>query len=249
MNRTAFELRGEYPTTIWSEVARAGKPDAPEALAALENLLRRYYPSLQAHLVFKFRTNRDEAADWLQEFVQRKVLLGHLLAEAAREKGRFRTFLLNALDNFVCSELRRAKAQKRKPEQGICALDELTPGESAALAREEPDPFSASWARIVLDQTLQLMETECERDGCAERWGVFKVRVLEPMLDGAEPMPYEEVVQRIGFSSPAEASNALITGKRMFHRLLRQVVAEYAGEGADMEDEIHELRRELGRVR
>src|SRR5271165_5309360 len=87
-----------YPSTIWSEVERA-----EQSTLALEGLLKKYYRPLQAHLEFKFRVDQEQSADWLQEFIRQKVLLGNVLTKVSRSRGRFRTFLLNALDNFVLS--------------------------------------------------------------------------------------------------------------------------------------------------
>ena len=101
------------------------------------------------------------------------------------------------------------------------------------------------WARTVLAQTVARMEAACQAKGCLDRWAVFKARLLDPMLDGAETPTYEELVARLGFRSPAEASNALITAKRQFDRLLHEVVAEYAGPDADVEAELRELHRAL----
>ena len=81
----------------------------------------------------------------------------------------------------------------------------------------------------------------------ADVWGVFECRLLAPMLDGAEPMPYEALVERFALRSPAQASNVLITGKRMFERALRAVVGEYAADEAEVDEEIAELRQILSR--
>jgi hypothetical protein len=89
------------------------------------------------------------------------------------------------------------------------------------------------------------MQAECQAKGRLDRWGVFKARLLDPILDGARAPSYEELIARLGFRSPAEASNALITARRQFDRLLREIVAEYAGEGADVETEIADLNRAL----
>jgi len=236
-----------FPTTDWAQVKGVAQADPDLALRALEGVLQRYYRPLQAHLCAKFQASEDQAADWLQEFIHRKVLLAELLHRASRERGKFRTFLLFALDRFVISELRRANAQSRMPEHGIESLEELS-GEVAAVAAADIAAMTPNWARAVIEQTLRRMEDECAQHGYGSRWSVFKARLLDPLFEGAESLPYEELIQRLDFRSPAEAANALLTAKRMFHRLLREVVAEYAGEGADVEAEIRELRLELGRV-
>jgi hypothetical protein len=237
-----------YPTTIWSEVTRArGGTDA--AVAMLGNLLRRYYLPLQTHLRLKFRVSDDQAKDWLQAFVLQKVLLNDLLASADRDKGRFRTFLLNALDNFVSSERRRESAQRRRPSGGLLSSSELTPSDLGELAGSDGDEFAVAWARAIVAETLRRMEAECERKACQGRWRIFKARLLDPLLDGAETPSHDELADRLGFQSSAAASNVLITARRQFDRLLHEVVAEYAGAKAEVELEIRELMRVLSEAK
>lgn len=50
------------------------------------------------------------------------------------------------------------------------------------------------------------------------------------------------MVEQFGFPSPTAASNALVTAKRMYARILRAVVAQYADDPHEVESEIAELR-------
>ena len=84
--------------------------------------------------------------------------------------------------------------------------------------------------------------------GRSAYWSVFDCRVVAPIFDGVEALPYDQVVERFGFRSPTEASNALVTAKRMFVRALRAVVAEYARDEDGIDREIEELRAILSRV-
>lgn len=174
------------------------------------------------------------------------MLAQRLIAQADKKKGRFRTFLLRALDNFVIDELRREQAQARRPRGGFESTDDLAQRGEASMVSETPDPFAQEWARTVIAEAVQRVRAECEAKGQSERWGVFQARVLEPMLNGTEPAPYGELVGRFGFHTTAEASNALITGKRAFGRCLRAVVSEYAKAG-EIDEELRELRAILGR--
>ena len=69
------------------------------------------------------------------------------------------------------------------------------------------------------------------------------------MLHDAPPPPYEELVSRFGLTSPSQASNLLVTGKRTFARVLRSLVAEYAKEDADIDQEIADLTEILSKAR
>jgi RNA polymerase sigma-70 factor (ECF subfamily) len=236
-----------FPTTHWSLVARAGQDPAEAKRQALGELLTRYLPALRAHLVYGKRLSPDDADDLLQEFVAGKIIEKELLARADAQRGKFRTFLLTALDRFLIDRFREESARKRSPGEGrLRALgDQGEPWQ----AETPSGAFDLAWARNVIEQTVRLMRTECEASGRQDVWGVFECRLLEPMLNAAEPVEYEELVRRFGLQSPSQASNLLMTAKRTFARALRAVVGEYARESDEIEAEIRELMEVLARAR
>ena len=75
---------------------------------------------------------------------------------------------------------------------------------------------------------------------------MFESRILRPTLGGAEALPYEELVERFGFQSPMKAMNLLITARRMFARLLRSVIEEYAIDRAEVDAELDAVLSGLG---
>jgi DNA-directed RNA polymerase specialized sigma24 family protein len=243
----APHVEARFPTTHWSLVAQAGR-DATEAKQqALGELLVRYLPALRAHLVYGKRLSPEDADDLLQEFVAGKILEKNLVGRADVQLGKFRTFLLTALDHFLIDRIREQSSRKRFPGEG--GLHSL--GDRADLLKaEQPcDAFDIAWARNVISETIQLMRGECEASSRMDVWGVFECRLLQPLLNAAEPVEYETMVERFGLQSPSQASNLLITAKRMFARLMRSVVGEYALGNEEIEAEIHDLMEVLARVR
>ena len=226
-----------FPETSWSEVERA-----PGSRDALGRLLVRYLPALRARLVIEKRIQPDRAGDLLSGFISDRVVEQQLVARADRSRGRFRTFLLTALDRYVVDQHRAASAGKRNPGGGSTVvslelLDERQhPGAGSPSAASE-----VAWAREVLAEAVRRMEAQCRADARPDLWDVFRCRVLDPALEGAEPLPYDQFVSTFGLKTPAQAANALVTAKRMFARVLRSVVAEYA-DGAAADQEIAELR-------
>ena len=101
MPREDSEPLRPFPSTPWSEVNRAGQADPNARRGALSQLLVGYLPALKAHLVLAMRIPSDRADDLLQGFVSDKILGQGLIARADRERAKFRTFLLNALRNYV----------------------------------------------------------------------------------------------------------------------------------------------------
>jgi RNA polymerase sigma-70 factor (ECF subfamily) len=235
-----------FETTHWSLVARAGESDEASQRAALSELLRRYGRALQVHLTAGKRLPPDRAEDLVQAFIADKVIEQNLIALARKERGRFRTFLLTALDRFAIDQIRHDRAKKRSADNMLAvdeeldAADPLTPSPGAG--------FDAAWARELLTETIRRMKDECEASGRADVWGVFDDRMLGPMLHDSKPMAYEELITRYGIASPAQASNLLVTGKRMFARTLKGLIGQYEKDPEQIEAEIADLQAALGRA-
>jgi len=231
-----------FPSTQWSMVAAAGQSDVDQKRQALQCLLVRYLPALRAHLIYGKRLPPDRADDLLQEFTAKKILEKDLIAAADRQLGKFRTFILTALDRFLLNQLRAAGAQRR-------TADHAVPLAEADGVEYEHDPtraFDVAWAKNVIAGAMQEMRSECERSGRMDLWGVFQGRVAGPALEGTPPLAYAQMIEQLGFRSPTAASNALVTAKRMYERILRSIVGQYALGSQEVESEIAELRAILG---
>lgn len=236
---------GPFPATQWSLVALAGQDEGSQR-QVLGEFIKRYLPALRAHLVLGKRIAPQLAEDLLQGFLCDKVVQDRLIARAVREKGRFRWFLRTALDHYIVDVIRQETARKRAPQERRTLLPD-EPAEPETT--EQPsDHLDVAWARQVIQSALQRMETECRASGRPDIWGVFEARILAP-VDGAEPMPYERLVERFRLASPAQAMNILITAKRMYERNLRAVVGEYAGDPSEVDQEIQDLAGILARTR
>ena len=232
-----------FPTTSWSLVALAGRGGEQNAREALGQLLACYLPALRAHLICSKGLAPDRADDLIQDFVAGKVLERDLIARADRELGKFRTYLLTALDRFLFNRIRDAGARKRATSEGAQAL-----GDHANDVSSPAEPsvaYDLAWARSVLGDVLQRMRTHCASTGRMDVWGVFEARIVTPILQGGAAATYEQLVERFGFRSPSQATNVLATAKRMYARTLRSVVGEYARDDREIDEEIGELREIL----
>ncbi len=231
-----------FPTTRWSLVDRFGQTGGE---SHLEEFLKRYRPALLAFLRSHPAGAAGRAEDLVQGFIADKILQDRLLREADAGRGRLRSFLMRSLRNYALNVRRAEAAERRAPRLGVVSLEDLGPGgvagESAAV-----DQFEVEWARTVLADAVQRMREECQRGGREAVWVVFDERVLKPLLGGGPVPSYAELMQRHQFGSPAEASNRLITAKRMFSRHLRSIISEYVTHPAEIDEEISDLSRALG---
>jgi len=231
-----------FPSTHWSQLEEVAEGEGPSSKQALQNLLNRYIPALRTHLIFNLEVDPGEADDMLQGFITDKIVDGDLVSRADKARGRFRAFIKTALRNYVAGVFRRRNAKKRSPEDAnVLSLDHEE-GRVPEGQRPIPDRFDVEWGREVVAEALRRMRADCESAGREDIWGVFSYRVLKPVLENADPVPYKELVDDFDFRSPSQASNVLVTAKRKFKRLLRGVIKEYAGEEANVESEIDDLK-------
>jgi hypothetical protein len=77
---------------------------------------------------------------------------------------------------------------------------------------------------------------------------MFRIRLIDPVLNDAPQTPYEELIERFGIKSPTDASNLLLSGKRIFKMHLAKVIKEYAEQDAATAAEIQELENFVSRL-
>ena len=228
-----------FPRTDWSELDQTGEPDE----VRLDRLIRTYWAPLRIFLVATFPSLKDQADLLLQDFAEDKILKKGWLQRADRSRGKFRDFLKTSLRNFVLDRLSRADV-KNPP----VPLEDLTQEPPAAESPSEE--FDLTWARTVLSQTLQRMEADCKNPAADQPrrgyiWEMFRLRLLEPIFEDSAPPPYEQLIQRFELKSPMDASNLLLSGKRIFKMHLGRVIQEYAGHDAATTAEIRDLEQFL----
>jgi len=214
--------------------------------ARLDRLIQTYWTPLKIFFLATFPSLREQADTFLQEFAEDKVLKKGWLQRADRSRGKFRDFLKTSLRNFVLDRLSRAEVR-----HAPVSLDELD--REFPAAEEASNEFDLTWVKTLLAETLRRMEADC-KDPAQEQprrtriWEMFRIRLLEPMFNDAPPVPYDELIGRFDLKSPTDASNMLLTGKRMFKAHLGRVIKEYAEQDAATAAEIQELEKFLGRL-
>lgn len=232
-----------FPATRWSLVCRAGGGDLATQPIAIAELTRMYAPALHAHLLQLLRGDGDRADDLLQGFLADKLLEQRLVGHADANRGRFRTFLLAALDRYVIDTHRHDNALKRSPRGEIFDVDQqrdILPGNRVSAAT---DAFDLAWAREVIGEVLTTMRHQCDVLKRPDVWDVFEVRYLKPALEDVEPEAHESIAKRLNLGSAQQAANLLITAKRMFTRVFESVVSRYAANKNEIRDEVADLWR------
>jgi hypothetical protein len=147
--------------------------------------------------------------------------------------------LLVALNRFVIGQFRHETARKRSPSGPV--LD-IADHHDVSSADVEPSlQFTLVWAREVVEEARRRMEAHCREIDRPDLWLVFTERILRPAADNAAPPSHEQIASALQLESSKEASNLLITAKRLFARSLRLVVGEYVGDEREIDQEIDDL--------
>lgn len=236
---------GGFPSTHWSLVGRAGHVSGERRREAMGALLDRYMPALRAHLVLGRRLSADRADDLLQGFVADKVIEQNLPGRAEKARGRFRSFLVAALDHYVVTQFRHETSRKRAPARPI--LDIADARDVSAPNGEPGWEYALVWARQIIEEARRRTEAYCNATERPDVWHVFSERVLRVTSGDAAPPAHRPIAGDLDRASSKAASNLLVTGKRLFARMLRSVVAEYAADEREIDEEIDDLMRILSR--
>lgn len=223
-----------FNTTRWSLVLAAGEHrSSGDAERALAELCEQYWYPLYAY-VRRRGHDADDARDLTQAFFA-KLLEKKDLARAEPTRGRFRTFLLTAMKNFLAGEWRKQKAQKRGGAVETLALDFDSAEDAYRLEPthgQDPEAlFHRRWALEVLDRALADLEVSYRKSGKVELFDALKGYV-----GGGGGLPYAELAPRLGMSEGALRTAASRLRAR-WRRRLRELVAETVDCAADHRDE------------
>ena len=235
--------QSEFATTQWSVVLRAAQPDDSAARSALEKLCRRYWFPLYAFARRRV-SEVHEAQDLTQAFFLR-LLEKNSLAAASPERGRFRSFLLASLKNFLANEWDRATAQKRGGRRERLSLDWETGESRLSFEPSHADTpereFERQWALTLLDVVIQRLQDEFVSAGKLRQFELLK----ETLTGSRAALDYRAIAVELQMSeeSARQAAHRL---RKQYRELLREEVAHTVESPDEVENEIGRLLAALG---
>jgi len=222
-------------------VLAAGRTDSLHAAEALEKLCRSYWPPLYSYIRRQGYAPSD-AQDLTQAFFA-KLLKKNFWARADPQQGRFRSFLLTALRNFLSDERDWVRTAKRGGGASIISFEEHASEErfQEGLAHNvsSEHQFDRQWASTVLEQARAKLRQECIDSGKSALYE----RV--PLLGGETEGGYESVSQELGMSVSAIKS-AVSRLRERYGDLVREEVAHTVASPAEVEGEVRHLLTVIG---
>lgn len=227
--------RSTFATTHWSLVVAAGQRTTVESERALAELCEHYWYPLYA-FVRRRGHSVEEARDLTQEFFA-FLLEKDRLQLADQQRGRFRSFLLTALDNFLTNQWRAGQAQKRGGGRSVLSLD-WSSGEQRYLA--EPADFMTPerifdrrWALTLLERVLTQLREQYRSNG---KETLF-LRLQGCLSGEGSRTPYAELAREMGMSEAA-IKVAVHRLRQRCGELLREEIAQTVADQADIDEEL-----------
>ena len=225
-----------FASTQWSLVLRAGRGvDSPGVENALATLCERYWYPVYAY-VRRRTADLNTAQDRTQSFFVH-LLEKRTVEHATPERGRFRSFLLKAVQHFLINEYQHDHAWKRGGGIRPLSLDweagesqlSLTPVDTATPERL----FERQWALLMLERTLNRLRGEYESSGRGELY-----HQLQGSLTGEESGTPSGMNQEPLSDASRQALRRM---RKRYRELLREEVGQTLDSPADIDDEIRSL--------
>lgn len=238
--------RGSSPrfaTTRWSLVLQAKERPHVGANDALADLCQAYWYPIYALFRRKSR-NRHEAQDLTQSFFA-KLLEKAFLDRVDPARGRFRSFLLAAVNHFFANECDRQNAVKRGGGQVIVSLNATAFDWKSGESRYQMEPehhltpereFERQWALAVLDRVLKRL-----RDEYIDLGKLSLFETLQPYLSADRGQArYVDAAEKLGATESAVrvATHRL---RKRYRDLLRNEIAQTVANPSEVEDELQQL--------
>lgn len=240
---TAREALRVFPTTHWTLVLSSGDATSPEAHTALARLCQAYWLPIYA-FVRKRGHSPEQAEDLVQDFFAH-FLEKQNVSKATRERGRFRSFLMTSVENFMRNAHARKQAAKRGGGIQILSLNVLSPEESyladPADLTNGHDPsmaFERRWALTLLDQVWKRLGDEFLESGRSELYDALSCH----LWSDADSIPFAQIAAQFGLS----VANVKTIAHRLrlrYRELLRDEIAQTVSQPAEIDDEIRHLMR------
>jgi DNA-directed RNA polymerase specialized sigma24 family protein len=232
-----------FSTTRWSVVLACADSAAGEETArtALADLCKTYWRPIFAFICRRGYSVPD-AQDLTQDFLL-MVLEGGLLKRADPSRGRFRSLLLKALQNFLTDDTIRKRARKRGGDVKFVSWDEWmaeAPSNLAIAQEAETWPaeriFDVRWAATTVEHALRRLGEECEARGRRRVFDVLKNCLAAERQD----VSYPKLSKSLGVPETS-VKNLVHQLRQRYRTLVREEVAQTVENPEDVDEELRYL--------
>jgi RNA polymerase sigma factor (sigma-70 family) len=229
-----------FHTTRWSVVLLSAKSQTSACKEAFAALCTVYWYPLYGFIRHRGYSPED-AQDLTQGFflhlIERKTL-----RRVDRSKGKFRSFLLASLQNYLSTEAKRVHCMKRGGKVEIVYLDIERAEERFSKELVETltpeNIFDARWAMALLGQAMNRLGQEYLAQGKTTTFEALNA-FLDPINSG-ELQTYEDVADQLKISV-GSVKTLIHRLRKQYSAFVREEISRTILNSADVDTEIHHL--------
>lgn len=229
---------GRFKTTRWSLVLRAKDLRDPLRGTALNDLCQAYWGPLYVYLRRKGRS-REDCRDVVQGFFAYLLEKG-VVGKAARDRGRFRSFLIGVLENYLANEHRKAVALKRGGGALPFSLDFVREERLDLIESSDTstpmDAYNRAWALAVLRRSFEAFRGESAKSQPADHVEALLVHMQGP----ADDQTNDGLAVRLG-RSPGDVKHLLTRSRRRLRELILEELRDTVETESEVEAELRDL--------
>ncbi len=212
----AETLGSALAASHWSVVLQARRQDTARAMEALARLCQTYWYPLYAYVRLRGHSPQD-AKDLTQEFFSR-LQQNKTLAYMKRDCGKFRSFLLTAMNHFLVDEARKGRLSR--PE--------------APASQPLPEKvFEQNWALTVANVVYDRLKREYDKLGQGELFAALK----HSLGNASVTVPYAELAGRLNMAENSVKDTVQALQQR-YGEVLREEMANLVATPAELEEEL-----------
>lgn len=233
----------QFPKTEWTKVVEVIGEESPRSFEALSKLCEDYWYPLYA-FVRRQGAPAEEALDEVQGFFE-ALLEKEFLEGVDRNRGRLRTFLIDALKKFRAKKYRAKQAVKRGGSRWHVSIDQQTAeGRYEFELVDDLTPeqvLDRNWALTILEKVMAELEAQYRASGKEEEFEALRA-FLVPNAGGKS---YREIAIDLGTNENNVKAKVHRLRKR-YRSQLHEVVKTTLDVSVSEEDLKDELRHLLG---
>jgi RNA polymerase sigma factor (sigma-70 family) len=235
---TLLEGGASFATTHWSVVAQSALTDVPEAANALARLCEMYWPPIYSFIRRRGYPPAD-AQDLTQSFFA-FFLRTKAYARTDPLHGKFRSFLLASVKNFLTDNWDREQAIKRGGDYQFVSLDQETAeafydaATASDLAAERL--FELRWAKSLTAGAFNSLREELQAEGKLQLF-----EQLKNFLTGGSVLPsYDDASAQTGLPR-ATVKTHVHRLRQRYREIVRREIARTVSAPHEVDEELRYL--------
>lgn len=222
-----------FGSTCWMDLARLQSLDTNEGDKALDGI----YTNYRAPLLFFITQqgySQSDSEDFLQEFFY-SLIKNKTLYKADKSKGKFRSFLLGCLKNFIFQKNREQHRIKRGGNASIIAIDafpdlDLADPENVDKATHEHDRI---WAECLVERAFSTLQDRVLAKG-------LPFDKLEPLITNYSLATLQEVADELDYSVP-KLKSLIYRIRQQYAGCIKEEVAKTVSSSTELDEELRYL--------